>query len=209
MQRVYARHGACADSASRLGAARRPAPAPRSHGRNRYCRDRKRCRCSPALRSPDTYTAGRSSPAPHATRQKTVDKFVQCAHNSQADRPIQAPHRRPGVRPRKSSPGPSSSFALCNSIANISHRVAQQVTRFGVPIGDKFFRKTRKCAAVGYAHRLQIGLILASKTGLILESASEDDIAGTSRQLLQLGQDILDGRRGRAHQADHRTGTAS
>ena len=93
-QRVDARHGACADSASRLGAARRPAPAPRSPGRNKYCRDRKRCRCSPAPRSPDTYTAGRSSPAPHATRQKTVDKFVQCAHNRQADRP------HPGTAPK-------------------------------------------------------------------------------------------------------------
>ena len=49
-----------------------------------------------------------------------------------------------------------------------------------------------------------IGLI-AHITG----SSLQDDIAGTSRQLLQLGQDILDGRRGRAHQADHRPGTGS
>jgi hypothetical protein len=65
---------------------------------------------------------------PHRTPHLKKQWTNSCSARITARRigPIQAPHRRPGVRPRKSSPGPSSSFALCNSIANISHRIAKQ-----------------------------------------------------------------------------------
>jgi hypothetical protein len=121
-QHVCAPHDVCAGNARPPGVAMNSAPVQHTRPRSRHCRDRKRCRCLPACRSPDIRIAARSSHAPHAQLPKTLDKLVQCAHNMQADLAHQAPHRRPGVRPRKSFPGPSPQSDLRLRIAKIAQR---------------------------------------------------------------------------------------
>jgi hypothetical protein len=74
--------------------------------------------CTP---QPGTHTAGRSSPAPHATLHKTVDKSVPCVHNSQADRAIDAPHIEGPGSDREIFARAFISLALPNSIANIAN----------------------------------------------------------------------------------------
>jgi hypothetical protein len=118
--RVDARRGACVDTARPRRAASRLAPPQRTRPRNRYCRDRNRCRCSPAPRSRGTHTAGSSSPAPHATFHKTLDKFVRRAHNRQADPPTRHRTEGPGAD-REIFTRAFTSFALRNSIANIAN----------------------------------------------------------------------------------------
>jgi hypothetical protein len=102
-QRVCAPHGPCAGNAHPPGAATPAAPLERIRPHNRYCRGRRRCRCSPACRSPGIRSAGKSSHAPHA--HQTLDKSVRRAHNTQADPAVQAPHRRPGVDRENPAPG--------------------------------------------------------------------------------------------------------
>lgn len=130
-QHVCAPHAVCADNARPPGVAMMSAPAQHIHPRNKYCRDRKCCRRTPACRSPDTGIAGRSSHAPHAPPHTTLDKLVQCAHNMQADLAHQAPHRRPRGQTAKILPRAFTSicFALKNSRRSrnaITHRSRDQ-----------------------------------------------------------------------------------
>ena len=174
MPRVGALPGGCAgNERRRLACLSGVAPA-RTFWRRIRARYRTRCKSIPRSRSAGSHIAGTSSLAPQCHPLQGLDNAVRHVHKRTVELPLARTAPKARGLTAKSCPGPSP---LRRQALRITKMKADEHRRAGISIGRGVDHARPLTASNPFSSKRGPtpgylgGLFLASKTGLILESA--------------------------------------